>query len=127
MGNLKLKSCMFLLVASILLFASCKEKKKTIDDIIFMTKGCYSAKNRFNTTIFCTFKKISEDVLYFEKFNSTDINWIEDSCNLKIDESGNNLVGVGGSGTQYLIPIPKNENDPIFYNGNTYEKTTNCK
>ena len=127
MGNLKLKSCMFLLVASILLFASCKEKKKTIDDIIFMTKGCYSAKNRFNFTTFCTFKKISEDVLYFEKLRFTGINWISSDCNLKIDESGNNLVGVGGSGTQFLIPIPKNENDPIFYNGNTYEKTTNCK
>ena len=126
MGNLKLKSCMFLLVASILLFASCKEKKKTIDDIIFMTKGCYSTKNRY-TTKFCTFKKISEDVLYFEELYDAGFNWISSDCNLKIDESGNNLVGVGGSGTQFLIPIPKNENDPIFYNGKTYEKTTNCK
>ena len=69
------------------------KKRKTIDDIIFMTKGCYYS---VGGTVY-TFKKIGDDVLFCDRngYTSFDIN-------LQIDESGNNLI------------IPKKENDPIF-------------
>lgn len=65
-----------------------------------MNNKCYYNKDRGRVI---TFTKISEDVLYLDYYR----------CNLKIDESGNNLV----DGSGWLIPIPKNENDQIFYDG----------
>ena len=126
MKYLEIKKYLFCLVAIILLFGSCK-KKKSIDDIMFMTKGCYVVNKKGvlgeNYIGVGTFKKISKDVLYLKVvlvgFS------MSQGCNLKIDESGNNLVGVAG-GTQYVIPIPKNENDPIFCNGDILQKTTKC-
>ena len=133
MKFLKLKNYLVCLVVFILFYGSCKEKKKSIDDIMFMTKGCYTkdwVACETELVDVYTFKRISKDILYFKHLIVTPngrqhYNGVP-SVNLKIDESGNNLVGVDSADSQFRIPIPKNENDPIFFDRDSCQKTTNC-